>query len=172
MNVYLIWEEGTSYYKIGISRNPAQRLKEIQTGNASQVHLVAEIPVSNANYKEKEFHDKYKRYQVSGEWFSFPPRVISEVLTFFNVYTSDELNTSKTGLLEKIVDLKIQLELEQRNTEFQMDKVGEYSVSLDYWFRKANSLRPDDQYRVGVNSEGQYTVEAINRHTQYTLLKP
>lgn len=144
--VYLIWEEGTSYYKIGVSHNPFERLKGIQTGNASKVHLISAVPVSNAHFKEKEFHKKYKKYHVKGEWFSFPPRAIAEVLRFFNIHTVDELESSETFLLEQIADLKLQLEFEKANTDFQMDKATEYSVSLDYWYKKANSIENDEYY--------------------------
>jgi predicted GIY-YIG superfamily endonuclease len=48
--IYLIQSLENSHYKIGISNNPQRRIKELQTGNSSQLRLVE---VYQSEYAEK-----------------------------------------------------------------------------------------------------------------------
>ena len=71
--VYIINLKGTNFYKIGLSGNLTQRLKQIQSYNPLKIKLsVAEVfPYSVANKIEKRLHEKYKTFCVHGEWFEF-----------------------------------------------------------------------------------------------------
>lgn len=69
--IYLIQKNTESIYKIGISDNPLKRLKQLQTGNSSRLHLIKVFPVANARAIEKRLHRllMFHRYSPSGEWF-------------------------------------------------------------------------------------------------------
>jgi hypothetical protein len=86
MNVYLIWHEGTSLYKIGKSDNPADRLKRLQTGHSGKLHLIAQMQCSDALRKETYLHLKYKNLRTTGEWFNIPPTMLQEVFAEFQFH--------------------------------------------------------------------------------------
>jgi hypothetical protein len=54
---YLIQSLEDSYYKIGVSKHPKKRLKQLRTGNSSELKLVESYP-SDLHIKSK------KRYSV------------------------------------------------------------------------------------------------------------
>jgi hypothetical protein len=79
MKIYLIKENDTNYYKIGVTKQPIyNRIKQLQTGNAHQITLVDFYETA---YKkvEKFLHGKFKKYKVGGEWFDLP---LEEVIRF------------------------------------------------------------------------------------------
>jgi len=89
-HVYLIWQAGTSLYKIGKANNPAKRLKDLQTGHSGKLHLIAEMECQDALRKEFFLHHKYKSYRTHGEWFNIPPTVIHEVFAEFRFHVDSE----------------------------------------------------------------------------------
>jgi len=69
-SVYLLKEDESNYYKIGISKSPHQRIKQLQTGSAGHITLYDEYVSEYASKIEKAFHRKYSIYNVNGEWFN------------------------------------------------------------------------------------------------------
>jgi len=69
MYVYAILESGTGRIKLGISRNPKARLKQLQTGNSSTLELVATRRAGNFK-DESEVHSLNSGIHIRGEWFS------------------------------------------------------------------------------------------------------
>ena len=67
--VYLIQSLENSYYKIGISKHPKKRIKELQTGNSSELKLVDFYPSEFANQIEKTLQRRYSHLRKEGEWF-------------------------------------------------------------------------------------------------------
>ena len=67
--IYLIRSQEESYYKIGISNNPIKRLKELQTGNPTQLKIISAYPSEYANLIEKTLHRRYSHLKKEGEWF-------------------------------------------------------------------------------------------------------
>lgn len=57
------------YYKIGISKNPINRLKQLQTGNSSQLKLIESYYSDYANNIEKALQRRYSYLNKEGEWF-------------------------------------------------------------------------------------------------------
>jgi len=75
--VYIIMNTGfTNICKIGISKNPKQRLRNLQTGNSNKLKLIF-ILLVNKNIKssavELVIHNyfKEKNLWIQGEWFEF-----------------------------------------------------------------------------------------------------
>ncbi len=69
--VYFIQDSVTKMVKIGktgINNSPA-RLKQLQTGNPSQLVLVRTIPTQQGFKLEKELHKKHINNHYRGEWF-------------------------------------------------------------------------------------------------------
>lgn len=68
MWVYAIKEEGGAV-KLGISRDPEERLKQLQVGNSKKLTLVAVRKAKNRYADEKRLHADNKPYKIHGEWF-------------------------------------------------------------------------------------------------------
>lgn len=69
MYIYAIREQRTGNIKLGISRDPQQRLLQLQTGNSSELELVAYRKASNRFFDERRLHQQAQDRHVRGEWF-------------------------------------------------------------------------------------------------------
>ncbi len=69
MFIYLI-SNNLNQYKIGISKNPNLRLKQLQTGNDQNLFIINQYK-SEKHYKKIEtaLHNTYKYCNVLNEWF-------------------------------------------------------------------------------------------------------
>ncbi len=68
--VYLICDPVQETYKIGVTRNLAQkRLKHLQTGNSSELHIIYSIYTNYPFRMETLLHTKFRNKKATGEWF-------------------------------------------------------------------------------------------------------
>jgi len=74
--VYVIYST-SGYFKIGISRDPDRRLKNIDRGTLTPFEnkFLCLIPFPDEKAKEMEahLHKKYADKRVNGEWFQLDP---------------------------------------------------------------------------------------------------
>lgn len=76
--VYLIrGNEGK--YKIGIAKNPSQRIRQLQTGNSDKLELIETYQSENASKIESTLHNQYAHVRNHGEWFDLS---ISDEMSF------------------------------------------------------------------------------------------
>lgn len=68
--IYLIQNLETSKYKIGISKNPNKRIKQLQTGSGEELKLIHTFETSNARTIELTLHNIYLLQKTHGEWFN------------------------------------------------------------------------------------------------------
>lgn len=73
---YLYVIAGGLSVKIGVARNPHQRLKELQTGHDFQLELLATAPAHVA--LEPALHQRFAHVRMTGEWF----QLTSEIARF------------------------------------------------------------------------------------------
>lgn len=79
MKLYLIKEDGTDHYKIGITKQPIiNRVRQLQTGCPHKIVLV-DYYETNDKKLEQLVHARLKSFNTSGEWFNLP---LDEVITF------------------------------------------------------------------------------------------
>jgi hypothetical protein len=73
--------------KIGFSKNPEQRLKTLQTGNANQLylHYQFEINESTATQFETYVHRDLSHKRVLGEWFDMSVEDVIVQMTFHEI---------------------------------------------------------------------------------------
>lgn len=65
--VYFIADPIKNVVKIGFSKNPKRRLKQLQTSNSNMLILLGYL---NGNKEtEKFYHKLFGKYRLSGEWF-------------------------------------------------------------------------------------------------------
>lgn len=70
MYVYAIRNATTGNVKLGISRNPERRLKQLQVGNDCKLELVAYRKAENSFQDESALHHAHSAAHIRGEWFN------------------------------------------------------------------------------------------------------
>lgn len=71
--IYLIICKNNSTCKIGYSKNPKNRLMQLQSSNPYFLELVATI--DGTLQDEKRLHTKFKDYRIGGEWFNYSEEI-------------------------------------------------------------------------------------------------
>jgi predicted GIY-YIG superfamily endonuclease len=67
--IYLIESEEDKTYKIGNSKNPPNRLKQIQTGNGNTLSIKHLFLSKYPTKLETALHNKFNLEKKRGEWF-------------------------------------------------------------------------------------------------------
>jgi hypothetical protein len=65
--------------KIGSSKDPGKRIRELQTGNPRKLAIMGWIECENQDL-EKSLHKKYEKKKLNGEWFTIEPADVFEEL--------------------------------------------------------------------------------------------
>jgi len=68
-SIYLIQSLEDSRYKIGVSKHPNKRVKQLQTGNSSELKLVESYQSEFAHQIERTLQRRYSYLKKEGEWF-------------------------------------------------------------------------------------------------------
>ena len=67
--IYIIECQKHGVCKIGVSDDPARRLRSIQTGYPWPLNIRTIIESANAFAEESTIHRKYQQWRLEGEWF-------------------------------------------------------------------------------------------------------
>lgn len=70
--VYFI-SDNNGNVKIGVSNEPAGRLKTLQTGNGARLNLLTCI--RGGGWKESQLHKRFAEDRINGEWFILSPQI-------------------------------------------------------------------------------------------------
>lgn len=92
--VYIIGEENNPPYKVGISKNPKLRLKNLQTGHPRplKIHSVKETDGFKAKLLETIIHKNINQYKTNGEWFDVDlKKLLLEIEYVFIRYEDDPI---------------------------------------------------------------------------------
>lgn len=60
--------------KIGVSKDPDARLKELQTGHSCNLKILERFPFESrlkAYDIEKQLHIRFRKFKLRGEWFKY-----------------------------------------------------------------------------------------------------
>ena len=68
-SLYFIQSALTGMIKIGRSRDPQKRLKQLQTGNPNKLKLIASF--ESMGWREKSLHEQLSKWSLEGEWFDY-----------------------------------------------------------------------------------------------------
>jgi hypothetical protein len=69
-SVYFMYSEDAHCVKIGISKNPKQRLTAVQTGFPHKLEIIKTQETDDARKLERELHKALADFRLHGEWFS------------------------------------------------------------------------------------------------------
>ena len=91
MYVYIIWEEDTRFYKIGVAQNTKARLKALRCGNPHKLKLIRKIKVPSRKVAydiEWEVKQKFGCYKVReyGEWYEMDFGQITALEKYIDKY--------------------------------------------------------------------------------------
>ena len=67
--LYIIQSDLTGMIKIGRSRHPQKRLKQLQTGNPNKLKLIKSF--KSQGWREGLIHERLKDFRLEGEWFNY-----------------------------------------------------------------------------------------------------
>lgn len=68
--VYVAKEAISGRYKIGISKHPEARIKQLNVGNPEQLELIHAYLAVDGYKSEQLAHDVMSQYNLRGEWFA------------------------------------------------------------------------------------------------------
>lgn len=101
--VYLIKNELTNHYKIGVAVDIQSRLKNLQSGSSSKLSVVKAVKSTQAYALERELHIKFKHRRLEGEWFNLSETDLLEFDSFIQrMDTINSSNFSNVVLKKKI----------------------------------------------------------------------
>lgn len=70
MYVYVVKESVSGRYKIGISKDPTRRVKELNVGNPEPLVLIHAYQARDAHYKSESLaHSLFSSHRLEREWF-------------------------------------------------------------------------------------------------------
>jgi len=71
MHLYIIQSSNNGCFKIGRSKHPMKRLKQLQTGSPYKLEIL--LIIENGGKHEKSLHSLFPKKEISckGEWFDF-----------------------------------------------------------------------------------------------------
>jgi hypothetical protein len=73
--IYLIKCENESVYKIGYSKNPQLRIKQLQTGSDKILKLISQFDTKFPCTLETALHRRFSYLRKNGEWFKDLPEL-------------------------------------------------------------------------------------------------
>lgn len=82
--VYAMLAKESGRVKIGISKSPESRLKQVQTSAPERVELISVTPSLFARPIESSLHEIFDDERVTGEWFDLDEDKVSALLEFMN----------------------------------------------------------------------------------------
>ena len=89
--IYIIGPENNGPVKIGISKKPTSRLKQLQTAHPEKliIHNTFEIEESRTKLLEQKIHKDLSYLRSKGEWFNIDPKEAIELVSFFVIKYKD-----------------------------------------------------------------------------------
>ena len=70
MIVYLLRQEGTDIFKVGITKDIKQRVKSLQTGCSNKIEVYKVFESENASRLEATIHNLWTHKKIMNEWFN------------------------------------------------------------------------------------------------------
>jgi hypothetical protein len=75
--IYFIQARPGDPIKIGFAKDPEKRLRELQTGSAYPLQILAKVPGRLED--ERRLHGEFTRFRLSGEWFKPAKKLLEYV---------------------------------------------------------------------------------------------
>lgn len=103
--IYITGSTETNIFKIGLSSNPEQRVKNIN-GSSNQKNDYQKIyEVHNMNLSEKSLHLKFKEQRLNGEWFKLTQEDLEWIEENAAIYVDKSLAATKSNFKRLTVNI-------------------------------------------------------------------
>jgi hypothetical protein len=101
--IYIIGSDKPPY-KVGVSKNPQRRLKNLQTGHPYPltIHSITETSTANNKLLESVIHRNLKHSRTNGEWFDISLERLKLEVEFVMIRYSED-STLKTRVTQNIL---------------------------------------------------------------------
>ena len=129
--VYVIQSGSDGAIKIGISKNPEQRLSQLQTSNPKELRILYAWQVEDATMLERHLHFVFAEYRLSGEWFK-PENEIMDKLEFLNGVLSH------TGKVDRIYIDRVEVQ----EVEVEVEKLVPFEEWQE-WEDQQSAVSPE-----------------------------
>ncbi|MEO8236391.1 MAG: GIY-YIG nuclease family protein [Flavobacterium sp.] len=115
LGLYIIDTHNSNLYKIGITKNITQRLKQFETGNPFEFTLIDFFLTENCRELERLIHKKLLKNKYRKEWFKLNTVELKEIGNFARNFIG------KSNYLDEIVSpfSEIKIEDEQLNNHIK-----------------------------------------------------
>jgi hypothetical protein len=89
--LYIIGSDSPPY-KVGVSKNPRNRLQTLQTGHPErlQIHYTVETRSRQPKLLETAVHRNIRQHNVNGEWFNMPLEQLKLELDYILIRYEDD----------------------------------------------------------------------------------
>lgn len=77
--VYLALAEGTNRYKIGVSENPSNRIKQLNEQLAFKITQIHQIAAKDMVESERWLHQLFANRRIHGEWFELDQKAVDYI---------------------------------------------------------------------------------------------
>lgn len=95
--IYLICDPERELYKIGVTRNKdSNRIKKLQTGNPSELHVIYWFKCDYPFRLETMLHNYYKNNNTINEWFDLSDNDIVDFISICEKF-NDRINLLKSN---------------------------------------------------------------------------
>lgn len=105
--MFLYVAEAGSYLKVGWTKDPERRLRDIQTNCPLPMHFLVVVRAASeheARRWEVECHDALDPWRVRGEWFRLPPYAELRFLEWVSGFEARQQLPSEPDLWCPILD--------------------------------------------------------------------
>lgn len=99
--IYFIKAKATGLVKIGRTRNPAKRLKALQTASPDELEILHVIKEGESGYTEGMLHKRFDTSWVRGEWFQ-PSK---ELAAFIDSHEQNDVPKPILGYIRTVEDI-------------------------------------------------------------------
>ena len=100
--VYLL--KAGDYYKIGVSNNINERIKQLQTGCPHKITCIGKIEYCDALKTEKRLHRMFKDSNTYGEWYkpdNISQMILQKIFGEIGECSDEELKRAMRGIYNK-----------------------------------------------------------------------
>jgi len=102
--IYLINQEDTQYYKIGITKkDPQLRLEELQIGNAENLKLIFHFETKFSFKLETALHKHFKSERKKSEWFELTKEQVDSFLKTCEFFENTFTYLKNNSTLKKFI---------------------------------------------------------------------
>jgi hypothetical protein len=92
--VYVIHAQGCGLFKIGWAKDPAKRIRDLQTASPDALELVGSRPGTLRD--EADLHRRFRPLRIRGEWFALAPEDVQAILGVAYARTPANPRTQRT----------------------------------------------------------------------------